>query len=53
MFPFLIGAAAKPVMRVFKNIKRLQQVFKALEGTDFIACNHIFTVLHYSKLKVW
>lgn len=34
MFPFLMGAAAKPlnVIRGIKNIKRLQQVFKALEG---------------------
>lgn len=53
-FPVLMWAAAKPlnVIRGIKNIKRLQQVFKALEGLIFTACNHIFTVLHYSKLKV-
>lgn len=34
MFPFLMGAAAKRlnVIRGIKNIKRLQQVFRALEG---------------------
>lgn len=34
MFPFLMGAAAKPLnmMKGIKNIKRHQQVFKALEG---------------------
>lgn len=55
VFPFLMRAAAKPlnVIRGIKNIKRLQQVYKALEGLIFIACNHIFTVPHYFKLKVW
>ena len=34
MFPFLMGPAAKPLNMLggIKNIKRLQQVFKALEG---------------------
>lgn len=34
IFQFLMEAAAKPlnVLRGIKNIKRLQQVFKALEG---------------------
>lgn len=55
IFPFLMGAAAEllNVIRDIKNMRGLQQVFKALEGLILEVHNHIFKVLHYSKLKVW